>query len=187
MKYKPSCQKRRVFYSDWESYISAHDDICRLCLLVAFCFGYWLMSGWEPATLYYDIVERYKSVTEAWIVSAPLVISRTIKSRRYRKVKDTKHDHWPNQNLLHHLQHAKNQLNSSIYSWDKAVFKVSGPKRSHPYLTMCIPKVWSISKLLTDWFPDTIMYEHTKNLFIVVPQLVNKFPSQHWTKRPKIV
>ena len=30
MKYKPSCQRRTVFYSDWESYISAHDDICRL-------------------------------------------------------------------------------------------------------------------------------------------------------------
>ena len=29
------------------------------------------MSGWEPATLYYNIVERYKSVTEAWILSAP--------------------------------------------------------------------------------------------------------------------
>ena len=31
------------------------------------------MSGWEPATLCYDIVERYKSVTEAWILSAPFV------------------------------------------------------------------------------------------------------------------
>ena len=32
-------------------YISAHDDTCRLCLLAAFCFGYWLMPGPEPATL----------------------------------------------------------------------------------------------------------------------------------------
>ena len=44
-----------------------------------FVFGYWLMSGWEPATLYYNIVGRYKSVTEAWILSAPsLDISRII-------------------------------------------------------------------------------------------------------------
>ena len=40
-------------------------------------------------------------------------------------------------------------------SWDKADFKVPGPKRSQPYLTMCIPKV-------TFSFPDT-MFEHAKN------------------------
>ena len=43
---------------------------------------------------------------------------------------------------------------SSIYSWDKADFRVPGPKRSQPYLTMCIP-------IVTFSFPDT--YEHSKN------------------------
>ena len=33
---EPCYQKRTVFYSDWESYISAHDNICRLCLVAAF-------------------------------------------------------------------------------------------------------------------------------------------------------
>ena len=43
---------------------------------------------------------------------------------------------------------------SSIYSWDKADFRVPGPKRSQPYLTMCIP-------IVTFGFPDTC--EHSKN------------------------
>ena len=40
----------------------------------------------------------------------------------------------------------------------KADFRVPGPKRSEPYLTMCIPKV-------TFSFPDS-MYEHVKNQLI---------------------
>ena len=43
---------------------------------------------------------------------------------------------------------------SSIYSWDKADFRVPGPKRSQPYLTMCMP-------IVTFGFPDTC--EHSKN------------------------
>ena len=39
---------------------------------------------------------------------------------QYLKVKDTEHDKWSNQKLLHHLQHAKTQLNLLIYSKDKA-------------------------------------------------------------------
>ena len=47
---------------------------------------------------------------------------------------------------------------SSIHQFilDKADFKVSGPKRCQPYLSMCIPKV-------TFSFLDT-MYEHGKKL-----------------------
>ena len=74
---------------------------------------------------------------------------------QYLKVKDTEHDKWSNQKLLHHLQHAKTQLNLLIYSKDKADFRAPGLKRSQPYLTMCIRKV-------TFSFPDT-MYEHAKN------------------------
>ena len=33
---EPCYQKRIVFYSDWESYISAHDDICRFGPVAAF-------------------------------------------------------------------------------------------------------------------------------------------------------
>ena len=43
--------------------------------------------------------------------------------------------------------------NSSIYSWDKTDFRVPGPKRSQPYLTMCIP-------IVTFSFAET--YEHAK-------------------------
>ena len=49
----------------------------------------------------------------------------------------------------------KNQLNSLIYSWDIADFRVPEPKRSQPYLTMYIPKV-------TFTFTDT-MYQHVKS------------------------
>ena len=37
-------------------------------------------------------------------------------SPQYLKVKDTEHDQWSNQKLLHQLHHAKNQFNSLIYS-----------------------------------------------------------------------
>ena len=74
---------------------------------------------------------------------------------QYLKVKDTEHDKWSNQKLLHHLQHAKTQLKLLIYSKGKADFRAPGLKRSQPYLTMCIHKV-------TSSFPDT-MYEHAKN------------------------
>ena len=43
---------------------------------------------------------------------------------------------------------------SSIYSGDKADFRVPGPERLQPYLTMCI-------SIVTFSFPDT--YEHSKN------------------------
>ena len=43
---------------------------------------------------------------------------------------------------------------SSIYSGDKTDFRVPGPERSQPYLTMCI-------SIVTFSFPDT--YEHLKN------------------------
>ena len=46
---------------------------------------------------------------------------------------------------------------SSIYSWDKADFRVPGPKRSQPYLTMYIP-------IVTFGFPDTC--KHSKNQLI---------------------
>ena len=59
------------------------------------------------------------------------------------------------QKLLHHFQHAKDQLNSSIYSWYKADFRDPEPKKSQPHLTICIPNV-------TFRFPDAI-YEHAKN------------------------
>ena len=36
--------------------------------------------------------------------------------RQYLKVNDQKHDCWSNQKLLNHFQHAKKQVNSSIYS-----------------------------------------------------------------------
>ena len=41
--------------------------------------------------------------------------STTTVEPQYLKVKEKKHD-WSNQKLLRHFQHAKNQLNSSIYS-----------------------------------------------------------------------
>ena len=50
LKYKLFSQKRSLL--QWLGPIySAQDDICRLCILIVF-FGYWLMSGWEPETLY---------------------------------------------------------------------------------------------------------------------------------------
>ena len=46
---------------------------------------------------------------------------------------------------------------SIIYSWDKADFRVAGPKRSQPCLPMYIP-------IVTFSFPD--IYEHSKNQLI---------------------
>ena len=54
-----------------------------------------------------------------------IMISTTTEEPQYLKVKDKKHD-WSNQKLLHHFQHAKNQLNSSIYSGDKTDFRAPG-------------------------------------------------------------
>ena len=42
---------------------------------------------------------------------------------------------------------------SSIYSWDKADLSAPGPKRSQPYLTLCVP-------IVTFSFLDT--YKHYK-------------------------
>ena len=39
-----------------------------------------------------------------------IMLSTTTEEPQYLKVKDKKHD-WSNQKLLHHFQHAKNQLN----------------------------------------------------------------------------
>ena len=55
--------------------------------------------------------------------------NKTAVEPQYLKVKDTEHADWSNQKLLHHFQHAKHQLNSSIYSLDKADFRVPVPKR----------------------------------------------------------
>ena len=55
-----------------------------------------------------------------------IMTSATTVEPQYLKVKDKKHDHWSNQKLLHHFQHAWNQLSSSIYSWDKTDFRVPG-------------------------------------------------------------
>ena len=55
--------------------------------------------------------------------------NKTAVEPQYLKVKDTEHAEWSNQKLLHHFQHAKHQLNSSIYSLDKADFRVPVPKR----------------------------------------------------------
>ena len=43
---------------------------------------------------------------------------------------------------------------SSIYFWDRADFRVPGPKRLQLHLTMCIP-------IITYSFPET--YEYSKN------------------------
>ena len=95
--------------------------------------------------------ETNSETSQNWVI--------TLISNKYNyngvPVKDTEHNYWSNQKSLYHLQHAKNQLNSSIYYWDKADFRVPGLKRSQPYLTMCIPKV-------TFSFLDT-MYEDAKN------------------------
>ena len=52
------------------------------------------------------------------------------------------------------LSACKNFTNLSIYSWHKVGFRVPGPKKSHPYLTMSMP-------IVTLGFPDT--YEDAKN------------------------
>ena len=70
---------------------------------------------------------------------------------------------------------------SSIYSWDKADFRVPGPKRSQPYLTMYIP-------IVIFSFPDTS--EHSKNqlsswFILEVQQIIDfKGHTYIWTYQP---
>ena len=62
----------------------------------------------------------------------------------YLKVKDTEHDQWSNQKLLHHFQHTKNQLHGLIILEMKQILD-SQDLNCHLFN-----------------FPDT-MYEHAKN------------------------
>ena len=71
---------------------------------------------------------------------------------------DMVHDRWTDgkSDLKRWVPHLKISSVHPIHSWDKADFRVPGPKRSQPYLTMCIPKV------TFSFFLD-IMYKHVKN------------------------
>ena len=62
-------------------------------------------------------------------------------------------------------KHEKNQLISSIHSWDTADFRVSRPKRTHPFLAN------TIQKLLKQLLNFQNFYQQTKN------QLTSLIPS----------
>ena len=48
------------------------------------------------------------------------------------KVKEKDEDYWSNQKLLHHYQHVRKSVESSIRSWDKADVRVSWPEKDIP-------------------------------------------------------
>ena len=109
-----------------------------------------------------------------------IMTSTTTVEPQYLKVRDKKHD-WSNQKLLHHFQHAKNQLNSSIYSWDKTDFRVPGQ-------TYFYRHIWPdpITIKVTFSFPDYI-WACKKSAYFINSFLRCKNFRVPWPKRPHIL
>ena len=79
--------------------------------------------------------------------------------------------------FLNLFQHAKNQLNSSIYSWDKADFRTLWHKKPCPFLTT------PTQKLLKLFLTSLNLYLHAQNL--LNPSLHSWNKADFRVQRPK--
>ena len=79
----------------------------------------------------------WSSVKNTWLANI------RAKQNKQKKIKDAEQNYQSNQKLLHHYQHAKNQLFINI--WDTAYIRVPWNKRSRPFFDHTHPKTIEVT------------------------------------------
>ena len=130
------------------------DSVSSLSIISMFLFDCWISLSsrgiicWKGRLIHYVLLVVDTTVSKDTPLTRPsfplinFVICHFFHRRRvqpqYFKAKYTEHDYWSNQKLFHHSQHAKNQLNSSIYfSVEIKQILESQDLKGHSYIWPC--------------------------------------------------